>query len=169
MIVADESVFPNNVVELIAMRMANPAVIDPDVNVLRRPLRNTDPDQSIGVFAQLWLPEEDSLEMMGSLSGAPQQPTLQTYSGSVQAFIKDGDEERGLAVHSIMSARVRSVLYRDNPLRLALQGLSVTYTTGAVETLKRWGIRTQRYFSNEIDAQWLYLSTLEFFIETETK
>lgn len=166
MIDASEPVFPNNVVELLALRMND---IDTDVEVFRRPLRNTDPNQSIGVFAQLWTPDDTSLEMRGMTTGAPQEPTLQTYHGSLQAFIKDGDEERGLATHSVLSASVRSVLYRDVPLQVAFRNLSVTYTTGAVETLKRWGIRTQRYFSNEIDAQWLYLSTLEFFIETETQ
>lgn len=166
MITADESIFPNNVVELVSLSMAN---VDSDLFVTRRPLRNTDPQQSIGVFAQFWTPEEDSLEMRGVASASPMEPTLQQYLLAAQAFIKHGDEEQGLAIHSVLSAHVRSVLYKDNALRLALQGLSVTYTTGAVETLKRWGVRTQRYFSSEIDAQWLYLSTLEFFIETETQ
>jgi hypothetical protein len=101
--------------------------------------------------------------------GFPAEPTLQEYNLGAQAFVRDGDEEVGLAVHSVLSTRVRRVLYRDEPLRVALQGLSVTDEFGATETLKRWGIRTARYFSNEIDAQWVYLSTLEFWIETEIR
>lgn len=162
MIEADESVFPSNVVELVALGMGN---IDPDIHIARRPLRSSDPRQSIGVFSQLWSPDEESYEMVGR---SPAEPTLQQYILGVQAFVKHADEEVGLATHSVLSSHVRAVLYRDQSLRLALQGLSVSYTNGAVETLKRWGIRTQRYFSNEIDAQYLYLSTLEFWIETQT-
>ena len=98
----------------------------------------------------------------------PREPTLSQYLIGVQAFVKDGDEERGLAAHSVLSMRVRSVLYRDEPLRVALSSLSVTYQ-GVTERLKRWGVRTQRYFANDLEGQWLYLSTLEFFIETETR
>jgi hypothetical protein len=160
-IVANESIFPNNVVELTAMAMQR---IDTDLTVVRRPLRSSDPQQSVGVHAQLWTPDEESYEMIGALS---REPTMQQYLIAVQAFVKHGDEEVGLATHSALSNYVRSVLYRDADLRVALQGLSVKYLNGTLETLKRWGIRTQRYFSNEIDAQWLYLSTLEFWIETE--
>ena len=97
----------------------------------------------------------------------PAEPTAQQYILTVQAFIRDGDPERGLAVHSVLSALVRRVLYRDNTLRVALQGLSVTDSGGITEILKRWKVRSQRYFNNDIDGQWLYLSTLEFWMETE--
>lgn len=160
MILVDEPVFPNNVVDLVSTRMT---FIDSDLAVLKRPLRNTDPQQSVGVFAQMWMPDDESLEMRGI---EPAEPTLQQYTGAAQAFVKDGDEERGLAVHSVLSAKVRRVLYRDQTLRVALQGLSVT-TDGVTETLKRWQIRTQRYFNNDIEGQWLFISTLEFWMETE--
>lgn len=154
-------VFPNNVVNLVAPRLQ---ALDSDIKVLKRPLRNTDPQQSIGVFAQLWTPDEESEEIMGR---TPAEPTAQQYILTVQAFIRDGDPERGLAVHSVLSALVRRVLYRDNTLRVALQGLSVTDSGGITEILKRWKVRSQRYFNNDIDGQWLYLSTLEFWMETE--
>lgn len=161
MITASTPVFPNNVVEKIAERMD---LIDADLHVVKRPIRNTDPQQSVGVYGQLWAPNDQSLEMRGY---SPAEPTLQQYSLSVQAFVRDGDEENGLAVHSVLSSLVRSVLYRDDTLRIALQGLSVTHVTGVRESLKRWGIRTQRYFNNDIEGQWLYLSTLDFWMETE--
>lgn len=160
MITSDLPVFPNNIVLQVAERFDQ---IDPDVSVFRRPLRNTDPQQSIGVFASIWNPDDQSLEMMGRMPG---EPTLQNYMLNVQAFVKDGDEERGLAVHSILSALVRRVLYRDNDLRLALQGLSVA-SDGTTEILKRWQVRSQRYVNNDIEGQWLYLSTLELWMETE--
>lgn len=163
MITADLSVFPNNIVELIHLRCS---YIDSDLFITNRPLRDTDPVQAIGIFAAQWLPNEDSKEMSGGLPG-PSEPTIQTYLVSVQSFVKDMDEERGLAVHSVLSKIIRSMLYRDEPLRVGLASLSVDMN-GSTERTQRWGVRTQRYFSNEITGNWLYLSTLEFWLDTET-
>lgn len=98
---------------------------------------------------------------------APSEPTISTYVIGVQAFVKDFSEERGLARHSVLSKMIRSMLYRDAPLRVGLSALSVTMND-SVERSQRWGIRAQRYLSNEIDGNFLYLSTLEFWLDTET-
>ncbi len=161
MIDATIPVFPNNVVDLIAARSQS---IDADLFVTKRPLRSSDPRQSVGVYSSLWTPDERSYEFDGNLPGIP---TLQQYMIIVQGFVKDGDEESGLAVHSVLSNRIRAMLYKDNPLQVAFRGLSASSGT-ITERMRRWGVRSQRYFSNEIDAQWLYLSTLEFWMETET-
>jgi hypothetical protein len=162
-IVEDQNVFPNNVVELVTSRTK---MLDADLFVIKRPLRESDPNQSVGIFAAQWLPEEQSYEVIGAPQGH-HEPTLQQYFTTVQAFVKDMDEERGLATHSVLSKMIRSMLYRDEPLRVALGALSVT-TDGSIERTQRWGIRQQRYFSNELSGSWLYLSTLEFWLETET-
>jgi hypothetical protein len=161
MITADDTVFPNNIVELLALRSQ---LLDSDITVLKRPLRNTDPNQSIGITAAQWLPDENSREMLGAAFAV--QPTLSRYTVSVQAFVKDMDETRGLNVHSVFSRIVRSMLYTDNPLRVGLSQLSSTLD-GATERSQRWGITQQRFFSNELSGEWLYLSTLEFWLETE--
>lgn len=175
MIEANTTLFPHNVVEIVAIPLAaldpTPVPSDglPHLEVIKRPLRNTDPQQSIGVFAQMWNPEQDSYEMMGVDNAHPQQPTLQTYTYGIQAFVKDGDEERGLATHSTLETMVRRVLYTHQPLRVALASLKVEFADGSVEQLKRWGVRTARYFTNEIDGVNLFLATLEFWVETETR
>lgn len=161
MIEADEPVFPNNVVDLVATFLGT---IDTDFMILKRPLRPTDPNQSIGLFGTLWMPDESSYEMGGV---APAEPTLSTYQLGVQCLVKDGDEERGLIVHSIMSKRVRSVLYRDQALRVSLGSLYVTDGL-STERTTRWGIRTQRYMNNDIEGKFVYLSTLDYWLETET-
>lgn len=166
MLVVDEAVFPNNVVKWTSQAMKQ---IDPDIQVFKRALRNTDPQQSIGVFAQAWGPDPESLEMQAIGNPAPQMPTTQEYTLGVQAFVKDAEEERGLAVHAALSQRVRSVLYTDTNLQVVLGQLSVNLDGGWTESMRRWGVRTARYFSGEINAQMLYLSTLEFWIETETR
>jgi len=161
-ITTSTAVFPNNVVDLLFTRIG---LIDSDLRGYKRPLRASDPQQSFGIIAQHWLPDEHSLEM-GNGSGSS-EPTVGKYLIGVQAFVKDTDEERGLAIHSVLSKLIRATLYRDTPLRVGLQALSVTLS-GSTERTQRFGITNQRYFSNEIAGDFLYLSTLEFWLETET-
>lgn len=167
MIVESTSVFPNNVVELVSERFK---LIDEDLHVVRRPLRPNDPVQSIGVFGSLWTPDQESLEIIGmGASGVPgpQEPTISRYVISIQAFVKDMDEERGLATHSVLSKMILAILYRDQPLRVALSQLTAE-VLGVSERTKRWGITTQRFLNNELgDNEWLYLSTVEFWLDTE--
>jgi hypothetical protein len=157
---ADTLVFPNNVVDAVAIRFGG---IDSDLRVFRRPLRHTDPSQSIGVLAAMWEPDEDSQEMLGKTVA---QPTVDRYICAVQAFVKDINEERGLARHSVLSELVRTTLYGDPTLHVWLRSLQ-TDILGVRKRLLKWGIRRQTYVSNEIDENFLYLSTLEFEVETE--
>ena len=163
MIVENYDVFPNNIVRLLQSRFS---LEDPDLFITRRPLRSSDPGQSMGIFAAMWSPNEDSFEMRGGLAGWS-EPTLQSYIVTVQSFITDMDEERGSAVSATLSKLIRDMLYRDEPLRVGLTALSST-SGNTVETLKRWRIRNQKFVSNELSGNWLYLSTLEIWIETET-
>ena len=161
-----EAVFPNNFVEVLATVLPG---IDEEVTLQKRPLRPTDPNYSLGVFATVWMPNDDSYEM-GHLGGGgdsgPNEPTLSTYQIGIQVLVKDSDSERALAVGSLLNRRIRSVLYRNADLRLALASL---YTTedSVTERLKRWGIRSQRYISNEIEGKFVFISVLDMFIETE--
>ena len=98
---------------------------------------------------------------------APQESTLSMYQVGIQSMVKDGDEQNGLNVSSILSKRIRSVLYRNQPLRLALSSLVVTEDDGATERTRRWGIRTQRYMNNDIEGTFVFVSTLDYWIETE--
>jgi hypothetical protein len=168
----DEDVFPNNVVKWIAVAMqtidpGSPG--NPGVSVFKRPLRNTDPQQSIGVFGQLWMPDQDSLETQALGFPAPQQPTIQRYQLGVQAFVKDAEEARGLAVHSVLSQRVRSVLYTNPDLQVVFSQLQANLGEGWVEAMRRWGITVARYFSGDVNGNNLYLTTTELWIETETR
>jgi hypothetical protein len=112
------------------------------------------------------MPDDDSFEMRGLPSGI-HEPSLSSYLIGIQAFVKDGDEERGAAVHGTLSKLVRTMLVNDATLRVGLRSLSVT-TSGITERTQRFGVRTQRYLSNELSGSWLYLSTIEFWLETET-
>lgn len=160
---ADDTIFPNNIVQLI---FARTELLDPGPDlVVRRAVRATDANQTVGVFAQNWSPQPDSNEFLGQ--DRAHQPTLGTYRVTVQALVRDTDEDRGLATHAAMSRTLRAMLYTDPPLRVALGQLSSTLL-GTTESARRWGVTNQRFFTNEISGDWLYLSILEFWLETET-
>ncbi|HEY6021685.1 MAG TPA: hypothetical protein VIY48_18005 [Candidatus Paceibacterota bacterium] len=160
---SNSTYFPYNAIDLMVPRFQT---IDSGLYVCKRPLRESDPNQSVGVFAQQWMPNEDAYEMRG-MSPSIHEPTLSSYIIGIQAFVKDADEERGAAVHATLSKTIRTMLYRDNTLRVGLRSLSAS-VLGSLERTTRFGIRTQRYLSNELSGSWLYLSTIEFFLETET-
>lgn len=159
MITTSTVVFPNNVVNAIKDQVE---LIDGDLFVTRRPLRHSDPQQSVGIFASQWVPDQESFEM----GSAFHEPTLSQYLISVQTFVRDFDEERGLAVSSVLSTLVRTMLHRNADLRVALRSLSVVIE-GSTEKTGRYSVRTQRFHSNEIDGNFLYVSTLEIWLETE--
>lgn len=159
---ATRVVFPNNVVNTIADYVK--PQIDADLFVVKRPLRPSDGAQSVGIFASLWTPDNESFEM-GRVGGF-HEPTLGNYLISIQTFIRDMDEARGLAASSVLSTLVRTMLHRNVDLNVALRSLSVVID-GSEERTKRYSVRTQRFHSNEIDGNFLYVSTLEFWLETE--
>lgn len=165
---ANVDVFPVNVVNIIATRLR---VLDPDIRIFKRPLRDSDGTQCIGVYPITWNPDESSMEMQGELLGAPlvgrHQPTLQRYIVGIQAFVKDTDEEQGIAIHATLSKMIRSLLYGDVPLAVGLNALSLTMNNSR-ERIQRRGIQVQRFLSNEVDGIFMYLSSLEYFVETET-
>lgn len=157
-------VFPNNVVVLVHTRLQ---MLDTDLFIADRPLRPSDPNQCVGVYPQAWVPIEDSYELLGGVSPSSSEATLSRYQVGIQAFIKDMDQERGVRVHSYLSTLVRATLYRDAGLRVGLAALSST-VNGVTERAKRWGVTQQRFLQNEIQGEWLYLSSCDFWLETET-
>lgn len=163
MITVDDTQFPNNIVDLVALRSQ---LIDGDLFVVKRPIRPTDPNQSIGVIGSNWVPNDDSKEMLGQAYAA--QPTLSRYSVTVQGVIRDTEQERGLNVHGVLARMLRSMVYTDAPLRVALSSLT-SVLAGMTENTQRWGVTQQRFFANEISGDWLYMSILELWLETEIR
>lgn len=158
---AVQSGFPNNVVDAIAEVVPG---IDPDVTVYRRPLRPTDPNYAVSVYGTMWTPDEESFEI-GHAS--PGEPTLQKYQIGIQTLVKDGDTVRALAQSTILASRIRAVLYRNADMRVALASLYVQ-DGASRESMKRWGINSQRFMSNDIEGKFVTISVLDLWIETET-
>lgn len=157
---ANTSVFPSNVAQLIQMRITD--LYSDDLDVYGRRLRLTDNTRSVGVAPDLWIPDETSFEFKSL------EPTVSTYTVWIQCFVKNSDEEQGVKEHSVLSKVLRTMLYRDVPLAVGLNSLSVSMM-GATERIQRRGIRRAQYLSSELQGNWLFLNTLEYYIETETK
>lgn len=151
--------FPNNVLVLLAQELQ---AIDYAELVAMRPLKPEDPPVSIGVFVIDWIPGD--AEMTGR---ANSDPTISTYLFGIQALIRHTDREEGLLKHALLSKIIRSMLYRRESIRVRLSQLNEA-SLGITERTQRWGVRQQRFLSNELEGNFLYLSTLEFWVETET-
>lgn len=156
---AADSVFPDNAIALIKARI--PVIIDADLTVLRRPLAPTDPAQCVGVYPSTFQPTDSSIEIQSL------QPTLNRYGIIIQGLVKNFNEEDGIRIHSILSANLRSMWYRDSPLHLGLTALQVTMNN-SLERMQRRGITVQRFLSNEVQGQFMYTSWIEAWLETET-
>lgn len=161
MIEADPTAFPGNVIEAVRPRLQ---LLDPDLYVTTRPLQPTDPIQSVGVTAVQWGPVENSYEIGKSFPG---EPTLQRYDFVVQALVKHTDQSEGTAVISALSSMIRRMLYRDAALKVALSSLNSS-ALGSIERTQRWGVGSQRYLTNEVSGNWVFVSTSEFWVETES-
>jgi hypothetical protein len=85
----------------------------------------------------------------------------------MQSMVKDMDLTRGVNVHSILSAKLRKMWYRDAPLHAGLTVLSVTMFN-STERFQNRGVTQQRYLSTEVEGQFIFTSWLEAWIETET-
>lgn len=151
--------FPNNVIELITLRV--PAAIDADLQVWKRPLRPTDGPQAVAIFPSTKVPVLQSKEIRGVES------TLKTYNFIVQSMVQDTDEANCISVHSILANRLWSLWLSDSPLHAGLTVLSVT-ANNRIERFQRRDITLQRYLSNEVQGTFVQTAWIECWFETET-
>lgn len=154
------TIFPMNVVGVLQEEFVAAGISGDQIYL--RPLRPSDPHSSIGLFPQDWVPNEDSAEMMGGL----QEPTISRYLVGIHTLVKNTDEADGILQHAILSKSVRSMLYRASGVRVRLPQLNET-SLGITERLQRWGVRQQRYLSNEIEGSFVFVSVTDIWVETE--
>lgn len=155
-----DPLFPMNVVSLVSTRLS---LIDTDVQVFQRRLVGSDPVQCIGVSAATWSPVPRSEEMGGGLAW---MPTLERYVINVQTLIKHTDQQVGIAIHSKLSKMVRNILLTDSALLQTLPTLTSTLY-GVTERFTRMTVPLQRYLSQELSGNLIFLSTVECQVETE--
>lgn len=131
--------------------------------ILARQLRPTDPPRSISFYPVDLAPDQESMEIDGS--GVP-EPTLQKYNYRAQTLVKHANEMEGRALSSQDSKFLVAILYRDSELRLRLTAI-VESLLGSTERVKRHGVVRQRYLNNELQGNFIYLSTTDLWVETE--
>lgn len=165
MIEAGSIEFPNNVIEVLVARI--PSFVDPlsaldkRVKALKRPLRQTDPQQCVGVFPAMKRPDVTSNEIGFTA------PTLNRYSVIMQSMVKSTDEAEAISVHSILANRLTRMFHHDSILNAGLTGLGIT-VDNIRERLQRRGIELQRYLDNQVEGTFVRTSWIECWIETET-
>lgn len=151
--------FPMNIVEVLHDYMK--AELDESFTVLKRPLRTQDPNLSVGIFPNDWVPVANSREM--GFAG----DTLSTHLVRVHLLIKAGEEQAGRYLSGIHAKKLRTMLAHDADLQLRLGQLSEV--SGSIkERAQRFGVRNQRFLNNELTGQFIFLATTEFWVETET-
>ena len=159
--------FPNNVVDVMALRLkSNFDDIDPsgDTIVVKRPVTTMDADQTIAIVPVDWGPKGQP-EMGRKLNQF--ENSIQGYTIMVQALINDMNEDQAIRRHSLFSSLVRRMLYRDTVLLSALTQLKVT-ADGVTEATTQCGVRSQQFIVAQKKASFQYLSVVEFWLETQT-
>lgn len=148
--------FPDSAVDVLRISLES----EPEFShIFRRPLRDTDPNMSLGIFPAMWTPTDYEI--------GQRDPAVSTYSIQIQTLAKNATEEDGIVAHSKLAKKVRVMLYRDADLIVQLGRLK-TESDSLVERTQRWGITSQNYLANEISGQFLYLAVTDIWLETET-
>lgn len=149
--------FPYNAIAVI--ESACRIVIDQTLRFERRRLIIHDPDSTVGIAPVSWNPIDQEIGVV--------EATLQLYTIYIQTLIVDADEARGLQSHSYFAKRMREMLVRHQPLRVALGTLKTVDSNGVAEKTLRTSVGEQVFHNQESDGTWRYLSTLELRLETQ--
>lgn len=153
---SDVECFPANIVSAVLLSVEDVEGIEA---VVGRPVRPLDPNACAGVYAVDWLPQDYSI--------GQHEPAIAKYCVNIQVLIKHMNEEEARLQHSVLSKRVRTMVSRDTDFRVRLAALSET-SMGVTERAQKWSVRAQRFLSNEIEGQFLFLSTMELVVDVET-
>lgn len=152
-----DPVFPYAPVEIVAPYLTPLPGVEA---VVTRPLTPDDPNGSVGISALDWFPVDNEI-------GAD-EPTICRYMYRIETLVKiAGDREEGQVSSSLLARSIRSMLYRNTDVRIRLGQLREV-TDGRIERVQKWGIQQQRYASNHLSGTFLFVSTTDWWVETET-
>ena len=161
----DKEVFPTVFIKAFIPQLES----DLGVTIKERRVTTDDPNLSVGIFADSWDPSKPSSEVMGSGFAGMHTSTINRYSVNVQGLVIDTMEDRGLRRHYALAAAIRATLAWREATGLALAATSVEIVPGHTESLRRWTMDSQKYYSSKLSSKWAYLSVLEITLETESR
>lgn len=147
--------FPANIVQALKETIGASPAIDVCVG---RPLRTIDVNASLGIYAVDWTAKNYIL--------GQDETNDSEYHIRIQVLIKHAQEDEGLVQHSMLSKYVRAMVVRDATTRQRLAALSET-SMGITERFQKAQVRTQRFLSNEIQGEFLFLSTMDLIVTVE--
>lgn len=133
-----------------------------DYGFVQRALRINDAELACGIFIAQQEGVQGSQE-----TGNRGEPTVQVYTFTIQLQVKHADAERGNAQILKDSKVLRTVLYRSQALEVAFGDLSETIS-GSLERYQRRGITRQRFLNMPLNNGTVFLSSTDFWVETET-
>lgn len=148
--------FPVCIVEVLAEFLENVPGVD---TVMQRPLWPTDPHASVGVSAADWSPVDMQIGQY--------DPAIAAYSVTIETLVNVSNEVEGRNMTAEMAKSIRTMLYRDANLRVRL-AQTQEVANGVREHVSHWKIRAQRFASNKVRSSFLYVSTTDLIVETET-
>ncbi len=126
---------------------------------VRRPMRPTDPQDCVAIFAEVWNPGQAEIGNYG--------PSLSRYNYRLQYLHHNTSEEEGTLRSGQMAKRLRTMLYQRPDLRVRLAALTET-VDGVLERVTTMGITSQRFLSAELRGTFTYLNAIDFWIEVES-
>jgi hypothetical protein len=151
--------FPGNISYVFEEALKRNQYVGP---VVSRPIRQDDANMTAAVHVDAWEPDGPEPYEIGQ-----EEPTLQRYPFVIEYMVRFiGDVAEGRNVHSRASKSIRAMLYRDPELVLQLRRLNET-VDGTVERAKRMVITRQRFFSNRMRSDMVFLSVIQGYVQTE--
>lgn len=143
-----------NVVDAIAIRFSTVTGID---EVIKRQLHPEDPSKCLAVWPDDWNPTSFEIGQI--------DPAMSRYIYGVAYMTKTSDPEEGVADAALVAKTIRVMLYRDTALLQTLRQLNDP-SLGMTERYLRHGA-SQKFFSNTIADEFVTISTLKLWVDTE--
>lgn len=147
-----------------AMARLDLSAIPMTASVVDRPMRLNDDHGTVAISFDKWVPVDP--ETSGETG--PADAGLNRYELRVEGLTKHTDEAAGRQQFAIMAKTIRTMLLRDQTLRVRLALLQEIDNNGVTERVTRVKIRQQRFNSGKVNTSFLHLSTTDIWVETET-
>ena len=155
--------FPGDIIASVKAAINAEMDLPEGITCLGRPLRTTDAHGATGIFPVNKRADQDSI----FIGGGPPVPTLRRYEFRIHQLVKHSNEEEGLAQYSQVAEDLWNMLYHDRDLHVALAALVETSGT-RIQRFQKSGIAQQNFLNNEINKQFIFLVSTEYWVETQT-
>jgi len=157
---ADSTVWPQNFVDVLVGETPELMDLIGSQAVTDRPLDANDSTGSLGVYIRHWEPPEDAFEIGVNF------PTRGTYVYGIDIIFKGMDRAHARTQMSLMTKRLRAMLYHDPALQVRLKALSET-TDGVTERYTRMRVTKQDYEMGQLGDTHLAASHTTITVTTE--